>query len=72
MEHFVIKHYHEDPHPTIKGNGFDGLVIGNYRDEAEEFVTWVNAVIDRAAKTIGAVAEQHTTSAAQNTADTVE
>ncbi len=42
---FVVKHYGDDPHPTIKGNGFDGLVVGNYRDEAVEFITFVNLFI---------------------------
>jgi hypothetical protein len=54
MEHFVVKHYVGDAHPSIKGNGFDGLTIGDKRVDAEEFVSWVNAVIDRAAKTSGA------------------
>ena len=42
---FVIKHYTADLRPTIKGNGFDGLEIGISREEAEEFVAWVNARI---------------------------
>lgn len=42
IEPFVVKHYGEEPHPCIKGNGFDGLVLGNYREEAEEFVRWIN------------------------------
>ena len=46
LEHFVVKHYNEDPHPSIKGNGFDGLVIGNYREEAEGFIALVNTLID--------------------------
>jgi hypothetical protein len=44
-EPFVIKHYTADLRPTIKGNGFDGLEIGESREEAEEFVAWVNARI---------------------------
>ena len=44
-EPFVIKHYTADLRPTIKGNGFDGLEIGISREEAEEFVAWVNARI---------------------------
>jgi len=51
MEHFVVKHYSEDAHPSIKGNGFDGLVIGNNRSEAEDFINWINAVIDKACNT---------------------
>jgi hypothetical protein len=46
MEKFIIKHYAEDPHPTLKGNGFDGLVIGDYRKEAEEFIEFVNKLIE--------------------------
>jgi hypothetical protein len=42
---FVVKHYTADLRPTIKGNGFDGLEIGISREEAEEFVAWVNARI---------------------------
>ena len=41
-ELFVIKHYTSDDHPTLKGNGFDGLIIGEDREEAEEFVAYVN------------------------------
>jgi hypothetical protein len=44
-EPFVVKHYTADLRPTIKGNGFDGLEIGISREEAEEFVAWVNARI---------------------------
>ena len=39
---FVVRYYTEDSNPTLKGNGFDGLVLGENRTEAEEFVTWVN------------------------------
>jgi len=46
MEKFIIKHYANDPHPTLKGNGFDGLVIGDYREEAEDFVTFINKLIE--------------------------
>lgn len=42
---FVVRHYTEDEGPTIKGNGFDGLRIGEDRDEAEEFIHWVNAAL---------------------------
>lgn len=42
-EPFVVRHYSTDERPTIKGNGFDGLEIGQDRDEAEAFVAWVNA-----------------------------
>ena len=43
-EDFIIKHYTWDAHPTLKGNGFDGLIIGNDREEAEEFVAVINAL----------------------------
>lgn len=39
MEPFVVKHYSADERPTLKGNGFDGLEIGETREEAEEFIT---------------------------------
>lgn len=42
-EPFVVKHYSGDEHPVIKGNGFDGLEVGESREDAEEFVAWVNA-----------------------------
>ena len=44
---FIIKHYADDPHPTLKGNGFDGLVIGDYREEAEGFITYINNRIEQ-------------------------
>lgn len=46
IERFVVKHYGDTPHPIIKGNGFDGLVIGDYREEAEDFIRWVNDLVD--------------------------
>jgi len=45
MEMFVIKNYEGDGHPTIKGNGIDGLIIGEEREEAEEFIDAVNKAI---------------------------
>lgn len=45
MEPFVVKHYIADERPTIKGNGFDGLEIGEDREEAERFVAFVNAAV---------------------------
>jgi len=45
QELFVVKHYSSDERPTIKGNGFDGLEIGTDREDAEEFIAWVNARI---------------------------
>lgn len=47
VEKFIIKHYIGDKHPTVKGNGFDGLIIGDNRDEAEEFVNFINAIIEK-------------------------
>jgi hypothetical protein len=40
---FVVRHYAEDERPMIKGNGFDGLEIGEDREEAEAFISWINA-----------------------------
>ena len=45
QELFVVKHYSSDERPTIKGNGFDGLEVGTDREDAEEFIAWVNARI---------------------------
>jgi hypothetical protein len=42
IEPFVVRHYCEDERPSIKGNGFDGLEIGEDREEAQEFVDWIN------------------------------
>lgn len=42
-EPFVVKHYTSESRPIIKGNGFDGLEIGEDREEAQEFVDWLNA-----------------------------
>lgn len=50
IEPFVVKHYYQDLSPTIKGNGFDGLRVGDDREEAEEFVTWVNKALADAAR----------------------
>lgn len=44
MESFVVKHYTGE-RPSIKGNGFDGLEIGETRDEAEAFVARINELI---------------------------
>jgi len=41
-ENFIVKHYSEDSMPSIKGNQFDGLYIGESREEAQEFIDWVN------------------------------
>jgi hypothetical protein len=52
-ETFVVKHYSFDERPSLKGNGFDGLQIGEDREEAEAFVNFVNermAEIERAVR----------------------
>jgi len=40
---FIVKHYSSEDRPSIKGNGFDGLEVGEDRQEAEEFINWINA-----------------------------
>lgn len=42
-EPFVVKHYVGEDRPSIKGNGFDGLQVGEEREDAQEFVDWINA-----------------------------
>ncbi len=42
VERFIVKHYSSEERPIIKGNGFDGLEIGCDREEAEDFVKWLN------------------------------
>jgi hypothetical protein len=44
MEPFVVRHYTGEERPVIKGNGFDGLEVGETREEAERFVAFVNAI----------------------------
>jgi hypothetical protein len=46
VETFVVKHYSSDERPIIKGNGFDGLEVGEDREQAEEFITFVNGLIE--------------------------
>jgi len=43
QEPFVVKHYSGDERPIVKGNGFDGLEVGQDREEAQAFADWVNA-----------------------------
>ena len=45
IEPFVVRHYVGEEHPVIKGNGFDGLVVGTSREEAQEFVDWLNKIL---------------------------
>lgn len=47
VEPFVVKYYISDDGPSIKGNGFDGLRIGDDRQEAEEFISFVNKALGR-------------------------
>jgi hypothetical protein len=46
-EHFAVKHYTEDEGPILKGNGMDGIRVGEDREEAEDFAKWINARLDR-------------------------
>jgi hypothetical protein len=48
-EPFIVKHYAATERPIIKGNGFDGLEVGQDREEAEEFVRWLNDALGVAA-----------------------
>ncbi len=50
VEPFCVKFYSEDPFPSLKGNGFDGLQIGKTREEAEEFVKWINEKLSLTSK----------------------
>lgn len=50
IEQFIVKHYVSDERPSIKGNGFDGLEVGEDRQDAEEFIAWVNAKLVRLAE----------------------
>jgi len=43
---FTVKFYSADDRPSIKGNGFDGLSIGDDKEEANEFVSWVNSRLE--------------------------
>jgi len=45
IEPFIVKHYTGDEFPSIKGNGFDGLRIGDDREEAEQFIAFVNKLM---------------------------
>lgn len=47
LEPFSVRHYVGDDRPTLKGNGFDGLEIGENREEAEFFVAWLNHLVSR-------------------------
>lgn len=45
MEPFAVKQYSENERPVVKGNGFDGLVLGANKDEAQKFIDFINSVI---------------------------
>lgn len=55
---FVVKHYVGDPSPTIKGNGFDGLQVGKDRQEAQEFVDWINKHLQQCSEVVERDAER--------------
>ena len=44
MEDFVVKHYSEDEAPMFKGNGFDGIRVGDDREEAQQLADYINAL----------------------------
>jgi hypothetical protein len=44
-EPFVVKHYHDDAWPTVKGNGLCFMVYGEEREEVESWVKTLNAMI---------------------------
>lgn len=43
---FTVKCYCGE-NPIIKGNGFDGLNVGDNREDAEEFIEFVNNLIKK-------------------------
>lgn len=45
MDKFIIKQYSKEERPILKGNGFDGLEIGEDREEAQEFIDFINKAI---------------------------
>jgi hypothetical protein len=45
MELLTIKQYAQHERPIVKGCGFDGLEIGDDREEAEEFIGFINKLI---------------------------
>lgn len=47
MEDFVVRHYSVDERPTIKGNGFDGLHVGENREEAQVLTDYINRKFDK-------------------------
>ena len=57
-EQFIVKHYSEDERPTLKGHGFDGLVIGDDRQEAQDFVDYLNTMLRQQQAEIEALKQQ--------------
>ena len=47
IDKFHIKKYSKDERPILKGNGFDGLEIGEDREEAQDFVDFINKFVIR-------------------------
>lgn len=46
MQKFIVKCYEGDNNPTVKGNGLDGTILGDSREDAEEFLSPINKMID--------------------------
>jgi len=46
MQKFIVKHYEGDSNPIAKGNGLDGTILGNDREDAEKFLSSINKMID--------------------------
>ena len=46
MDKFIVKHYSKDEQPILKGNGFDGLKIGEDKEDSEDFINFINNLID--------------------------
>lgn len=44
MEDFVVRHYISDEAPMFKGNGFDGIRVGEDREEAQRLADYINAL----------------------------
>jgi hypothetical protein len=45
MDKFIVRHYVSDKHSIIKGNGFDGTTVGDEREDAEDFIGFINKII---------------------------
>ena len=42
-EPFDVRRFSTDARPFIRGNGFDGLELGENLEEANKFISWINA-----------------------------